>query len=68
MIKQAVMLEVEKEDRKYQFHLPPNGNLGEIHDVLFQMRSYIIEKIQEAQRIDAPKLPEVPQPALEVKE
>lgn len=60
MIKQQVILEVKKEDRIYQFQLPSNCSLGEVFDVLFQMRSYVVEKISESQKADQPKEPEQP--------
>lgn len=60
MIKQSVMLEVKRDDRVYQLQLPGDCPLGEVHDVLFQMRSFIIEKINEAVKQDAPKEPEQP--------
>jgi hypothetical protein len=55
MITQSVSLEVKKNDRIYRLNLPMDCPLGEIHDVLFQMRSYIIDRINEAQKQDAPK-------------
>ena len=55
MLKQSAMLEVKIGDRAYQLHLPSDAPLGEAHDVIFQMRSFIIAKINEAQKADAPK-------------
>jgi hypothetical protein len=54
MLKQQVLLEIVKEDRIYQFQLPVNAPLGEVHDVLFQMRSYIIDRINESMKMDQP--------------
>ncbi len=59
MLKQSATLEIVKEDRVYSLNLPSTAPLGEVHDVLFQMRSFVIEKINEAQKLDAPKEPEV---------
>ena len=33
MLKQAAMLEVEKNGKKYQLHLPSDSPLGDVHDV-----------------------------------
>ena len=55
MLKQSAMLEVKIGDRVYQLHLPSDAPLGEAHDAIFQMRSYVIAKINEAQKADAPK-------------
>ena len=55
MLKQHAMLEVKINDRIYQLHLPCDSPLGEAHDALFQMRSYVIDKINEAKTHDALK-------------
>ncbi len=60
MIKNVSILEVLKGERVYQLHLPSNAPLGELHDVLFQMRSFVVDKINEAVQIDAPKPLEEP--------
>lgn len=58
MLKQSANLEVSREDRIYSMSLPANASLGELHDVLFQMRSFVIDKINEALKADKPKEPE----------
>jgi len=55
MLKQAAILEIVKDDRVYTMVLPNNAPLGELHDVLFQMRSFVVEKINEAVNADKPK-------------
>jgi len=60
MLKQQVIFEVKRDNRVYQLQLPENSPLGEVHDVLFQMRSFVIDKINEAVKQDAPKEPEQP--------
>lgn len=55
MIKTQLKLEVKTGENVYQFSLPENAPLGEVHDALFQMRTFIISKINEAQKADAPK-------------
>lgn len=58
MLKQAAVFEVKKEERIYTFILPSDAPLGECHDVLFQMRSFVIDKINAAIEADKPKKPE----------
>ena len=41
------LITVEKEDRKYSFECAHNSNLGEIYDVLQEMKYYIYQRIQE---------------------
>lgn len=60
MLKQAVNLEVKVGERTYQLNLPGDCPLGEVYDVLFKMRSYVVERINDAQKLDAPKEPEQP--------
>lgn len=55
MLKQLAILEVKINERVYQLHLPNDAPLGEAHDALFQMRSYVISKINEAQKADENK-------------
>lgn len=57
MLKQAAILEIQREDRVYTMILPNNAPLGELHDVIFQMRSFVIEKINESINVDKPKDP-----------
>ena len=47
MIKQKTMLEVIKDERSYELHLSDTAPLGEIYDVLNQMRNYIIQRIEQ---------------------
>lgn len=55
MLKQNAALEVKIGERVYTLNLPADAPLGEAHDALFQMRSYVVGKILEAQKLDAPK-------------
>lgn len=57
MLKQTAILEIVREDRVYTMVLPSNAPLGELHDVLFQMRSFVVDKINEAVNADKPKEP-----------
>jgi len=55
MLKTSAILEVKINDRTYVLTLPNDSPLGEVHDALFQMRSFVVEKINEAQKADAKK-------------
>lgn len=55
MLKQGVQLEVKKGENLYQLNFPNNASLGEIFDILFQMRSFVVDKINESQKLDQPK-------------
>ena len=55
MLKQTVQLEVKIGERNYILLLPGDCPLGEVHDALFQMRSFVIGKINEAVKADEPK-------------
>ena len=55
MLKTNAQLEVKIGERVYTLNLPSESPLGEVHDALFRMRSYVIEKINEAAKVDAPK-------------
>jgi hypothetical protein len=57
MLKQAAILEVVKEDRVYTMVLPNNAPLGELHDVIFQMRSFVVDKINDSINAEKPKEP-----------
>lgn len=47
MIKLITNLEIIKEGRIYSLPVPENSSLGEIHDILFEMREFISHKILE---------------------
>lgn len=55
MLKLANVFEVVRGDRVYTLTLPSNAPLGEVHDVIFQMRSFVVDKINESINIDKPK-------------
>lgn len=62
MLKQTAILEIVRDDRVYTMVLPNNAPLGELHDVIFQMRSFVVDKINESVKLDQPKQPlEVPE-------
>lgn len=47
MFKQFVKLEVKKNDSEYSLVLPMNCNLGELVDVLFEMRTITMKALQD---------------------
>lgn len=64
MLKQTAILEIVRQDRVYTMVLPSNAPLGELFDVIFQMRSFVVDKISESVKLDQPKeaieVPETP--------
>jgi hypothetical protein len=55
MIKTQALLEITKGERVYRLILAADSPLGEVLDVLYQMKGYVVEKINEAQKSEAPK-------------
>ncbi len=55
MLKTHAQLEVKIGERLYQLNLPSDAPLGEVFDAIFQMRSYVVERINAAQESDKPK-------------
>jgi hypothetical protein len=47
MLKTQATLEIEQNGRNYILQMPSDSPLGEVHDILFKMRFYVIEKINE---------------------
>ena len=43
------VLEVRKDERIYILECDANSSLGELHDVLVEMRGYVIQRAQDAQ-------------------
>lgn len=55
MLKSYVCFEEKQDDHEVKIYISANAPLGFVHDSLFKARSYVIEKINEAQNADAPK-------------
>lgn len=55
MLKTNAKLEVTIGERVYTLNLPSESPLGEVHDALFRMRSYVVDRINEAIKADQPK-------------
>jgi len=51
-VKQKIVLEVKKEDRIYGFECASNASLGEIFDVLQEMKTFVVQKLNEAQQAE----------------
>ena len=43
------VLQVTKNERVYSLECDANSSLGELHDVLVEMRGYVIQRAQDAQ-------------------
>lgn len=52
MLKSQAILEVRKNERIYQFSFYSDAPLGELHDALYQMRSFVVEKMANALNLD----------------
>lgn len=48
MLKQKSCLQVKIDDRIYELQCAPETQLGELHDVVTQMKQYIVQRINEA--------------------
>ena len=55
MLKNEAVLEIKKNDRVYRFYLDNGSPLGEVYDVLYEMRSFVFQKISEAQNQAKPE-------------
>ena len=58
MIKLAAKIEVKVGERLYHFLCDNESPLGEIHDVICQMKGLVISKMQEIQEAQKPKVEE----------
>lgn len=57
-IENETVIKVTKNDRLYTFTLHPESTLGEVHDVLCDMKSYVVRLIVEQEARDRDKLQE----------
>lgn len=55
MIKTQTILEIRKGDRDYKLLLSPDSPIGEVYDVLSEMRAFCLQKINDAQAAEQPK-------------
>lgn len=47
MIKTQAILEIKRGERIYQFLLPADSPLGEVHDVIHEMKMEVVKMISE---------------------
>lgn len=50
MIKNKTVLEVSKNERIYKLELSPESPLGEVFDVLCEMRGFVVDRILQEQK------------------
>lgn len=62
MLKQQLILEVKRGERAYQLVIPDGCPLGEVNDVLFEIRNFVVGKIMEAIKADQPQKPQEEEP------
>ena len=59
MFKQITIGEVKKGERTYQLLCDPSSPLGELHDVLMEMRAHCIQRMEAIQKAEEkPKVEE----------
>lgn len=52
MIKNLATLEVKIGEKAYKLLCEADSTWGEVHDVLYQMKSFVVQKINEAHQSD----------------
>ena len=52
MLKTNAQLEVKIGERVYSLNLPSEAPLGEVHDALFRMRTFVIDKMNACLKND----------------
>lgn len=66
-VKNKAIIEVKREDRLHTYECPANGSLGEIFDCLYEMRGWVLAKMNEAHEAEKKKQEEQPvEPKVEV--
>ena len=55
MIKNLTELEIKIGERVYKFLCAVDAPLGEVHDAVNQMKSFVVQKINEAHAASSPK-------------
>lgn len=48
MIKNKTVLETKVNERAYRLECSPDSPLGELHDAICEMKSYVVQMIHEA--------------------
>jgi len=52
MINNKIQFELKKNERSYQLIISPDSPLGELYDVLSEMRGYVFNRLKEAEEQD----------------
>lgn len=60
MIKNLSIFEHKIGEKVFQFIFEPTSSLGELHDALFSMKDFVVQKIKESQDADLCKPKEAP--------
>lgn len=60
MLQQKSSLLVKVGERTYELMCDGNSPLGELHDVIMQMKSYIVKRITEAHEAETKKPDDAP--------
>ena len=55
MLKHYASFEERKDENEVKVFISANCPIGFVHDALFKIRSYIVDRINEGQKADAPK-------------
>jgi hypothetical protein len=55
MLKNISTLEEKVGERVYRFLCETDSPLGEVHDVICKMKSFIVQRINQAHEVDTPK-------------
>ncbi|CAB4121684.1 hypothetical protein UFOVP1357_20 [uncultured Caudovirales phage] len=58
-VKNRPILEAKVGEKTFELVLPEGSTLGELHDALFQMRSFVIDRIKEANEMNQKSQEEV---------
>lgn len=51
MLSQKSFIELKKGERLYQLILDPSSPLGEVYDVLSEMKAYVFQRIEEVEKL-----------------
>lgn len=52
MINNKIQFELKKNERSYQLIISPDSPLGELYDVLSEMRGYVFNRLKEVEEQD----------------
>lgn len=55
MLKQKLIFEVKRDERIYSLEIPSGCNLGEVHDVIFAMKQWVIDQMNQVHMAEKPQ-------------